>query len=385
MYRLIFAIMFVPGCFFEGTALYLGIERDYGMAGSLHAAAALVFVIPAVFLRVPADHAPQFRFLSALTGCLTLFLPLMGIVGCAVTYMAVRWVLKPKGLVGDYALSADYTVRAIPDWCDDEDPRKLVSDELCIEPFLDILSGPDEDMKLGALNMLGRMGTPEAVRLLKRCLTDPSPEVRLQAHSTLAKLDEKYVTGIKEARERVNTGSTDPSRDLFELGKVYTVYAHSGLLEKEIQEHYLNLARSAYEDGFQRSPSDPDVLMELGRLRLETGDIHGAAKCFERGLKDDRTRVQSFLGLCRIFYDRGDLKTVGKLVRRVGSHRKWHAENATDQQLFQFWTDSEWGKQAVLRVGAHGEVSGSKPALGRPASNDIQQSENSSPRTEKTQ
>ncbi len=335
--------LFLLALLLEGGALYMALEHGCGLAAALHTGAALVFVMPAVLLKGHPTHLNPFRFFSALAGCLTFFLPVMGIAGCAAAYAAIRWLLKPKGLVEDYEQFTEYTLQERFFGLSDEDPRTLLTDELSIEPVLDILAGDDEDLKRGALNMLGRMGTSKAVRLLKRCLTDPSPDVRFYAHSTLTKLDETYVARIKEARQRVKDGGEHPAHNLLELGKAYTAYAYSGLLEEETRNHYLTLARSAYDDGLKKGPSDPDLLMQLGRIRMETGDLRGAAECFERGLKTEQTRVESFLGLCRIFYDRGDMKTVAKLVQHVDLRKKWQTKDPNQAYLFQFWADPRTG------------------------------------------
>jgi tetratricopeptide (TPR) repeat protein len=330
-------LLFAGASFFEGAALYFALAGGYMLAMLLHSAAALILMVRPILLRGRADP-PRFRFYCTLAGCLTLFLPVMGILGSAVTYLAVKWVLRQKGLVQEYQAFTGYALEDSRQLLDAEDPRMLLSDELTIEPFLDILSGIDEDLKRGALNMLGRMGTPKAVRLLKRCITDKSTDVRFYAHSTLTKLEEKHVVRIKEIKALADAGGADQARCFLELGKAYSSYADSGLLEGEMLRHYLSLARTAYDKAFQKDRSDPDLLLRMGRIHMETGDMRGAAACFERGLKDDRTAADSVLGLCRIFYDRGDMKTVARLVKRVRPHPDWRTDNPEDWLLFQFWT-----------------------------------------------
>jgi hypothetical protein len=337
--RLLFVTLLVAALSFEGSALYFVLAGSYGRAMLLHVAAALVLLIWPIFLKGRAGP-PRFRFYCALAGCLTFFLPVMGILGSAATYSAVRWVLRQRGVVHDYEASTGYTLEDSPHLLDAEDPRMLLSDELTIEPLLDILSGSDEDLKRGAVNMLGRMGTPAAVRLLKRCITDKSTDVRFYAHSTLTKLNEKHVARIKEIKALADAEGADEAGYLLQLGKAYTAYADSGLLEGETRSHYLLLARTAYDEAFQKDPSDPDLLLRTGRVHMETGDVRGAAACFEQGLKDDRSAAESFLGLCRIFYDRGDMKTVARLAKRVRPRPGWRTDNPDDALLFQFWTDA---------------------------------------------
>jgi len=337
-FKLLFAALFAAASLFEGTAIYVALAGDYGWAILLHVAAGVVFLIGPIAFRGRSDR-PRFLFFCALAGCLTFFLPAMGILGCAVTYLAVRWVLRQMGVVKDYEAFTGYTLQDGFQLLDAEDPRMLLSDELSIEPFLDILSGSDEDLKRGAINMLSRMGTPKAVRLLRRCITDPSTDVRFFAHSTLTKLNEKYMARTKEIKSLADEAGVDQPQHLMELGKAYTAYADSGLVEGEMRSHYLSMARTAYAEAFHKDPSDPDLLLRMGRIQMEIGDIQGAAACFEQGLKNDGTAVESFLGLCQISYDSGDMKAIAQLVKQVRPSPDWTPDTHGDGLLYKFWTD----------------------------------------------
>ena len=63
------------------------------------------------------------------------------------------------------------------------------------------MSGDDNDLKRGAINTLQRIGSPEAISILKQSLSDVSPEIRHYAHIALTRLDEAYVGGNQENTE----------------------------------------------------------------------------------------------------------------------------------------------------------------------------------------
>ena len=327
----------------EGIAMFLTVSRlsnnspltSFLMPLFFHAGAALLlFLVPLIY---SGKGWGAVRFYAHLSGWLTLLLPPLGIVGSSLSLFWAKKLLKEKGIVEEYEQYTSYVpdekelLEEIPN------PEAFLQDELSVEPILDIFAGEDEVLKKGAVNLLGRIGTPGAIRLLKIGLTDSSTEVRFIAHSTLGKLDESRVKRIQEAQARLDSGKGHRADHLKELGKAYCEYAGSGLLEDETKDHYLNLGREAYVDALSEAPDDPETVQTLGQLSADRKEFEDAERYFKKTLETASNRVDSLIGLCRIYYDKGDLNQLAEVVKQIKQIKGQKSEDVTNNILMEFW------------------------------------------------
>jgi tetratricopeptide (TPR) repeat protein len=262
----------------------------------------------------------------------------VGILGSSLAIFFIKTVLKAKGIAEDDQQGADDSTgdAHLPDATIDMD--FFLSDELSIEPILDILKGKDEDFKKGALNFLGRLGTPTAVRLLKRCLTDQNPEVRFYAHSRLTKLEEVHTREIKEALTRVDSGKGERGEQLKHLGKAYKAYTESGLLEDETVDHYMNLAKEALLNSLPLADKDSEIPLILGQLSVTGKDFEDAEKYFKKAAETALNPVEALFGLCEIYYEKGDMSALSETAKKIGRMKNQETGDVDKDILIRFWT-----------------------------------------------
>jgi len=311
----------------QGSVLFLAILLHLAAASSL-------FCVPILNFE---SRAGSIRFYAHLTAWLTLFLPAIGLAGSSLTFFWVKMFLKEKGIVEDHMELTDYSIKEIQSPGSGRNLQVFLQDELSVEPIMDILAGNDEDLKRGAVDLLGRIATPEAVALLRECLTNPSGDCRFYSHTTLARLDETHSRRIREAQALVPSGEGDKAEDLKHLGNVYRVYAESGLIEDETRDHFLKLARDAFSKSHAKNPQDQEIPAILGELSVAVGEYGEAERFFRQALKGTANPVEPLLGLCRIYYEKRDLKSLAKIVERIQQGKMIKTGDLQKDTLFQFW------------------------------------------------
>lgn len=330
---------FIPAALLEAWALSLapaaqGVWHWLAVAG-LHLAAAAV--LPLVGRTVRGEAALR-RYYYNLSGLFILFIPVLGILGSFLALGLSNALQKPKGLAEEferkvYMRKADLlAVRA-------DDLKGFLAEEMGVEPIRDILDGNDVDLKRGAVTLLRNLGTPEAVKMLRLCLTDEALEVRYSAHSALTVIEEGHTRAIAEAKDKVEEGEAG-SRT--RLGLACLAYATSGLPEEALASHYLESAREALgaarEESAKNGEDTAELDLRLGEIALRMDDRKAAAQAFDRIAPDAPQYFEALLGLCRLHYDDRDYASLARDVARL---RELPAPpiNHPHHPVYRFWTE----------------------------------------------
>jgi tetratricopeptide (TPR) repeat protein len=225
----------------------------------------------------------RLRYFSHITGWISFFMPVIGLSGCFCVYFSITSFIASKGLAEDYQEETARVVddEPLPDTV--KNHEAFMSNELNVEPIRDILSGDDPDMKRGAVDYLGRIGTPEAVRILKQCLADDSPEVRFMSHTMLGRIDEKHVNRIKKLQHDLEKASIEDHAILHEkLGYCYKAYSDSQLLEVSTRDYYLKQSEDSYQANLSLTNSnDPNILFTLAQIYTMLNETENAKSYFE--------------------------------------------------------------------------------------------------------
>ncbi|ETR71778.1 MAG: hypothetical protein OMM_02232 [Candidatus Magnetoglobus multicellularis str. Araruama] len=307
----------------------------------------------------PPDEVKDIRnlyYFSHLTGWFSFFMPGIGLFGCLTVYWSIVTFVKSKGLAEDYQEETSQMVEeeSLPDSVKNHDA--FVSNELNVEPIRDILSSDDPDMKRGAVDYLGRIATPEAVRLLRQCLADDSPEVRFMSHTMLGRIDETHIRRIKDIQNDLSKASSEDQPALQEkLGYSYKAYADSQLLEESTRDYYLKQSEKAYLANLTLSKSDnPNILYTLALIYTTLDDSENAKSYFEKGrisaLKNNAymLALRNLLGLAEWLYKESNYTELIDLIKTMpdaiekGYHeyKQLHQDNPKNiiirKLLFQF-------------------------------------------------
>ena len=325
----------------EGVAAVMLWRFFLAPAGTWVAGAALVHLLAATGLFVAGGHGaagrsgPRSRL--RLFGVLTLFLPGMGIVGSLFLQLACdRWI-RARGLVADFQTETAHQVIELPRPEDQMDLTAFFDAELSVQPVMDILAGHDENLKRGAIDTLRRIGTREAVNVLKKCLTDDNPEVRYHAHSALTRLEESHTRRIGSAQKALDASTDQPAAHAAYAARC-AAYGDSGLLDRDSQHHYVEMARGAYLAAHRLGADDADLLMELGRLEMIIGCNDDAADRFREVLSRDPGNPQALLGLAEACFNTSDVSGLHAVTQKMQSARIGTGLPVQEEILIKFWS-----------------------------------------------
>ncbi|MFH1724253.1 MAG: HEAT repeat domain-containing protein [Elusimicrobiota bacterium] len=134
-----------------------------------------------------------------------------------------------------------------------------------IMPATDILLGTDPTLKRSAIETLARIRTPEAIGWLLQARTDPAPEVRFHATSSLTYLKRDYEQRIRAAEREVFDKPAD-IRPQLALRHITYEYALSGLVDHERRRELLKGCR---EPLLELAEREVEALHLLARIEAE--------------------------------------------------------------------------------------------------------------------
>lgn len=304
------------------------------LAGAVmgHLLATFVFIAP-TYLKKQRDQQDYYFYL---VGLLTFFLPGVGIVASLIALVVSRRLFAPQGLASDFEQRRHLLDESIL-LDNEEELDDFLQAELSTEPLLDILNGKDMELKRGAIKLLRKTGTPDAVKLLKRCLSDGEVEIRFYAHTALSRVEELYNNRLEKARAHAKIPNFETLR---ELGLAYELYARSELPDKDLKKHYLQTAVQSYEQALALKPQALELAERVGELSLELGDAARAALRFAQAFHDPNLQLEAGLGLCRVYFEARDWRSLALTVGRMRKMESPASEDAFKLVLFKFWTEA---------------------------------------------
>lgn len=340
--RLWFFLLFAPATALEAGAVAVACQGTSPVPGLGPWTAALILHLLAAGVLLPSRPGPKSaagkrRFYPCLAALLTLFLPAVGLAGVFLAMIVSRSVFHRQGLAKEFVQHS-----IIPE---DEvemeevgDVSTFLREELSTEPLLDILNGSDIELKRGAVNLLRRLGSAEAVRLLRKSLSDPSTEVRYFAHTALARLEADFSKRLERAERAARKGSFEA---LCALGRAYRDYALSELPEGSIRENAVLQARRALEKALAMQPDNLRLRLETAQLSLSEGDHRAARDYFQQAMQDPDLAPASALGLLRAFFETRDWPALAGLIKDIGGMTMPPGTDPLTVIHLKFWSTAE--------------------------------------------
>jgi len=335
---------FIASYLFEGGAVWLYLNRD-SVDWYIYAAFAahLLCGLSFVLFTAPKPRAlPGIAFYyPRIAGLFSFFLPLIGLIGVTVTLFSARVIMKSYGLAEDYKEKA--YERAGIDIDLPTDVTEFLYDEVDIHPIADILSGDDMEMKRGAVNLLRRIGSAEAVSLLRKSLSDESAEVRFYAHTALTRLEEDYADAMDKAKFRAERYDSPQSHA--ELASTYRNYARSGLPEVNMQVRSMAQSCEHWRIAVSKDEGNKDYLMRLAESCVESREFSEALHIYRDNLNDPDLEMESRLGICRIYFEMGNFIALFQEVEQLRSRPELKSTDPFKTLIYNFWMENNSTEQ----------------------------------------
>ena len=158
------------------------------------------------------------------------------------------------------------------------------------------------NFKLSVLAYITKNNMPNKGEILKEALSDSNDEVRLMAFSVLSREEDKLNKVIFEKLEELKTAK-EKEKIYKDLGKLYWEFIYLGIVDENLKEFYLNLAK----ENFEKSKNDYESMLYLGRIYLREKNIEKAKEMLEEVAKVDKKAIPYLAEV--YFYERNFKKT----------------------------------------------------------------------------
>ncbi len=357
--RLRFAVSFIAAYTFGALAVWLYLHRA---DGPYYISAALVshFLSGFSFLLFtsPKPRAlPGIGFYyPRIAALFTIFMPVLGLLGISLTLLMSRVFMESHGLAEEYkekAYEGQGTEVDLPN-----DVTEFLYDEVDVHPIADVLAGDDVGMKRGAVNLLRRIGSAEAVKLLRKSISDENAEVRFYAHTALTRLEEDYAEALEKARFKVER--YDSAQTHAELAITCRNYARSGLPEKNMQEQSMTQACEHWEIAVEKNPDNQDFKMRLAEAYCESARYSQALDIYKNTVSTPEDELESRLGICRIYFELGNYLAFFDQINEMRSRPVPQSSDPFRLNTYNFWRsfldENEESRDLVENVDTDGVV-----------------------------
>ncbi|CCO24107.1 hypothetical protein [Maridesulfovibrio hydrothermalis] len=334
--RLRFAAAFIAAYLFEAGAFWIYLHRDESpyyvyAAAAAHILSSLSFII---FTSPKRRSLPGVGYYyPRIAALFSLFMPLIGLVGMSMTLFVSRMIMSSHGLAEEYKEKAYESNEVEVDM--PSDVTEFLYDEVDIHPIADVLAGSDMGMKRGAVNLLRRIGSAEAVKLLRKSLSDENAEVRFYSHTALTRLEEDYARSIEKSRFKAE--KYDSAQSHADLAGVYRNYARSGLPEVNMQEQSMLQSCEHWKIATEKDPGNTDFLMRLAEVYIESRQFSEAIKIYKEAEADPELEMESRLGVCRAFFEMGNFISLFQEVQKLQSLPTLKSSDPFKTMTYNFW------------------------------------------------
>ncbi len=330
---------FAASYLFEGGAVWLYLGRD-GVHWYLYIAIAahLLSGVSFILFTAPKPRAlPGIAFYyPRIAALFTIFMPVLGVLGISIALLSARVLMHSHGLAHEYREKAYQRTDLDIDL--PTNVTEFLYDEVDVHPIADILAGDDMERKRGAVNLLRRIGSSEAVSLLRKSLVDESAEVRFYAHTALTRLEGDYVKAMDKARSRAER--YDSPQTHAELASIYRNYARSGLPEVAMRERTLLLACEHWRLAVAKEEGNKEYLMRLAETCVESGELSEASDIYRAMSADPAFEMEARLGLCRISFEEGNFIALFQEVEQLRSRPGLKSADPLKTMMYNFWVES---------------------------------------------
>jgi tetratricopeptide (TPR) repeat protein len=205
-----------------------------------------------------------------------LLFPGFGTLGCTIAFglSSLRLMARHQRAAPPTEIGGD-DLPALP-----ERPTDPLHD-LAIEPLVDILRERDNTLRHAAIRLLGRRCDRESVALLRGLLTDPDPDIRSEASTTLFNFEMQLNRTLNDAIGRVR--SVLQEADAYaDLGATYSRFVRCGLLDGPSARLYLTRACTAFREATTLAPDTTAYWLALAEAERDLGETEAAARSVAR-------------------------------------------------------------------------------------------------------
>lgn len=160
----------------------------------------------------------------------------------------------------------------------DENPR-----DYNVMPFLEVMQVGSEVQKRRALSRMTMHFHPRLAPAFKVALKDPNNTIRVQAATSVAKLENKFMEMLQNIQAASVMAPNDP-KVIFATARFYDDYAYTGLLDSERENRNREQAIKFYKKYLEYDGEHIESWTAIGRLHFRGKDYTTAAEWLRHAL-----------------------------------------------------------------------------------------------------
>ncbi len=181
-----------------------------------------------------------------------------------------------------------------------EDDETRIHDELMVQPYVDIMLGPNRNLKKTLITKIINSWTPNGIDLLKIALGDIDYDIRSYAATGLRRIEDQMSSKVVELKEKLRSEPQNTEGKL-ELARLYLYMIRKGIADPSLSEHYLSVCDTVLTEAESQSMSR-DMHLELLSVRAQVAHLAQdpglERKLLEQILAIDPDNVETLAGMC---------------------------------------------------------------------------------------
>ena len=291
----------------------------YGLFSHMAILASIVLFPLGVFIMCTGlissrDEIPSSFFLYI---ALSFFLPVFGAVGSLVIRLYHRYKAN-QAAVSDIVMEG-YSVTDIDDDVSIQetiqrvDMKKLVHRELMVQPYFDIMQGPNRNLKKTLISKILNEWTPHGVELLKTALGDIDYDIRSYAATGLRAIEDQINERILELKEQLRAEPENVEIKL-QLSRNYVYLVRRSIADPGLAENYLEICNNILQEARRTAVGDEKQVLEILSVQAHVARLSNNQKEEERLYREilniNPMNVEILAGMCYLQFDKRDFRSL---------------------------------------------------------------------------
>lgn len=141
-----------------------------------------------------------------------------------------------------------------------------------------------DNTKYEILNLVSNLRFPKMGSIIKKSLEDENDEIRLYAFNILSKEENHINSEINKKLEQVESITDNESKGVLlkEIGILYWELIFLNIVDDELNNYYLNLAKKYLNEALNYKNDDYEIYLYLGKIALREKESEKAEDFFKK-------------------------------------------------------------------------------------------------------
>ena len=187
-----------------------------------------------------------------------------------------------------------------------------------VMPFLEVLEVGSEAQKREAISRMTEGFSPEFAPAFSRALNDDSNSIRVQAATSIAKIEKQFMDRLMKITEVADRHPDDRQVKLI-LAEHYDNYAFTGILDSERERINRHRALKTYQEYLEAEPNNINIIVKVGRLLLRDNRAIESAEWFKKNIENGNDSDSLKIWYFEALYASGNYDELRSLSRSFSS------------------------------------------------------------------